>query len=131
MGKAANHHMAEIKTRILRVYHVKKTRIYTMSHVKNPYLTCVSCALYFSTCRLQYTLATELPAILAIVSDQSRGPTRKDVQPCYMPFHVSPSPTSPTHRSLLTETANSEQLLIVTAVLHVVSSSQAGRTALF
>ena len=119
--------------RILRVCHVKITRIYTVSHVKNPYLTCVSCALYFSTCRLQYTLATELPAIVAIsaiVIDQrqSRGPTRKDVQPCYIPFHVLPSPT---RRSLLTETANSEQLLMVTAVLHVVSLSRAGRTALF
>ena len=38
---------------------------------------------------------------------------------------------SPTRRSLLTETANSEQLLMVAAVLHVVSSSRAGRTALF
>ena len=70
---------AEIKTRILRVCHVKKTRIYTVSHVKNPYLTCVSCVLYFSTCRLQYTLATELPALVAIVIDQrqSHGPTRR------------------------------------------------------
>ena len=32
---------------------------------------------------------------------------------------------SPTHRSLLTETANSEQLLMVAAVLHFVSSSRA------
>ena len=71
-----------------------------------------------------------LPAIVAIVIDQrqSRGPTRKDVQPCCTPFHVLPSPT---RRSLLTETANSEQLLMVMAVLHVVSSSRAGRMALF
>ena len=33
---------AEIKTRILRVCHVKITRICTVSHVKNPYLTCVA-----------------------------------------------------------------------------------------
>ena len=39
---------AEIKTRILRVCHVKITRIYTASHVKNPYLTCV--------CHVPYTL---------------------------------------------------------------------------
>ena len=45
---------AEIITRILRVCHVKKKRIYTVSHVKNPYLTCVSCALYLS----MYVLVT-------------------------------------------------------------------------
>ena len=56
---------AEIKTCILRVCHVKKD-ISTLSHVKNPYLTCVSCALY-TLVRVGYN-TTELPAVLAIVN---------------------------------------------------------------
>ena len=50
---------------------------------------------------------------------------------CCTPFHDLYMSLSPTRQSLLTETANSEQLLIVAAVLHIVSSSQAGYTALF
>ena len=70
--------------------------------------------------------------IVAIVIDQrqSRGPTGGCTTLLYTISCVAVA-ASPTRRSLLTETANSEQLLMVAAVLHVVSSSRAGRTALF
>ena len=95
--------------------------------MKNPYLTCVSCALYFSTCRLQYMLATELPAIVAIVSGRV---VDRQGRMYNLAIHRFMCRRHRVADSLLTETANSEQLLIVAAVLHV-SSSQAGRTALF
>ena len=112
---------AEIKNRFLRVCHVKMTRIYTVSHVKNPYLTCLSCALHFSTCRLQYTLVTELPAIVASHRSASELWTNKEgcTTLIYTVSCVAVA-VSPTRRSLLTETANREQLLMVAAVLQVV-----------
>ena len=73
---------AEIKTRILRVSREKKT-VSTLSHVKNPYLTCVSCALYFSTCRSNGAASD---------SRSAWTDTEEDVQPCYTPFHVLPLP---------------------------------------
>ena len=85
---------AEIKTRILRVCHVKKKRIYTVSHVKTPYLTCVSCALYFSKCWLQYTLANGAASVSSY-SHRSAAESwtdKEDVQPRYTPFHVLPLP---------------------------------------
>ena len=77
---------AEIKTRILRVCHVKKTRIYTVSHVKNPYLTYVSCALYY---------VSNGAASDSSYSHRSAAESwtdKEDVQPCYTPFHVLPLP---------------------------------------
>ena len=113
---------AEIKTRILRVCHVKITRIYTVSHVKNPAYVC------HVPYTLARTLATELPAIVAT---RSAAESWTDKEGCTTLLYTVSCAASPTRRSLLTETANSELLLMVAAVLHVVSSSWAGRTALF
>ena len=95
-----------------------------MSCENNPYLhcesrekpvsyVCVMCPILLSLVLVD-TLATGLPVIVASHRSAAESWTeKKDVQPCYTPFHVLPSPT---RWSLLTETANSEQLLMVAAV---------------
>ena len=82
---------AEIKTRILRVCHVKKNRIYTVSHVKIPYLTCVSCALglYFT---IHVSNGAASDSSYSHRSAAESQTDKEDVQPCYTPFHVLPLP---------------------------------------
>ena len=80
---------AEIKTRILRVCHVEKNRIYTVSHVKNPYLTCVSCALYFT---IHVSNGAASDSSYSHRSAAESWTDKEDVQPCYTPFHVLPLP---------------------------------------
>ena len=112
-----------------------------MSREKNPYLHYESrekpvsyvCVMYVPYTLVRTIHVSNGAASNSSYSHRSAAESWTDKEGCttllYTVSCVAVA-ASPTRRSLLTETANSEQQLVA-AVLHVVVSSRTGRTALF
>ena len=105
--------------------HSNKEQPSPLSHMKNLYLMCVSCdnLIFLPVCDMPYTLvhiwcrlATALPG-RSIQSAAKSWTVLYDNEgcttptPCCTPIHDLYMSPLPTHRSLLTETANNKQQL--------------------